>query len=392
MLSATSNVLIGSNGAGKSSFLQVFSLLQRMATGRLQVHVGQCGGPDALLWYGARKTRQLAMDITFADGRIYSCTLEPTQDNRFLYTEERVQDSKENTVFRETGHFESRLAAHSERHKSLQVFAAMKNWHPVHLNDAGACARQRQAINDTHFLRPDGSNLAPILHLLQSAHTQHYNRLVRTIRLAVPFFRDFVLRPCQDNKGQSELLWTEQGCDVPLKAHLLSDATLRFMCLATLLLLPGKMQPATILVDGAELGLHPYALKLLAGILRSTSHSRQIIVSPNPRPWWTNLPRKTSSWLTAAWKECFCIAWTSLPSQNGSKSTPWASCGRRIFLEEDPEHGSRAGLLQGADRREPCVMCLLAVLHRLPAGFPDKPDCGQSDCGPVRRDGYRVQP
>ena len=273
------NVLIGSNGAGKSSFLQVFSLLQRMATGRLQVYVGQCGGPDALLWYGSRKTRQLAMDITFADGRIYSCTLEPTQDNRFLYTEESVQDSEENTVFRENGHFESRLAAHSERHESLQVFAAMRNWHPVHLNDAGACARQRQAINDTHFLRPDGSNLAPILHLLQSAHPHHYNRLVRTIRLAVPFFRDFVLRPCQDNKGQIELYWTEHGCDVPLKGHQLSDAIPRFMCLATLLLLPEELKPATILIDEPELGLHPYALKLLAGILRSTSHTRQIIIS-----------------------------------------------------------------------------------------------------------------
>lgn len=140
-------------------------------------------------------------------------------------------------------------------------------------------ARQRQTINDTHFLRPDGSNLAPILHLLQSAHTQHYNRLVRTIRLAVPFFRDFVLRPCQDNKGQIELYWTEHGCDVPLKAHLLSDAILRFMCLATLLLLPEELKPATILIDEPELGLHPYALKLLAGILRSTSHTRQIIIS-----------------------------------------------------------------------------------------------------------------
>ena len=155
----------------------------------------------------------------------------------------------------------------------------MRNWHPVHLNDAGACARQRQAINDTHFLRPDGSNLAPILHLLQSAHPHHYNRLVRTIRLAVPFFRDFVLRPCQDNKGQIELYWTEQGCDVPLKAHLLSDAIPRFMCLATLLLLPEELKPATILIDEPELGLHPYALKLLAGILRSTSHTRQIIIS-----------------------------------------------------------------------------------------------------------------
>ena len=66
---------------------------------------------------------------------------------------------------------------------------------------------------------------------------------------------------------------------MPLKAHLLSDATLRFMCLATLLLLPEELKPATILVDEPELGLHPYALKLLAGILRSTSHTRQIIVS-----------------------------------------------------------------------------------------------------------------
>ena len=95
----------------------------------------------------------------------------------------------------------------------------------------------------------------------------------------MPFFRDFVLRPCQDNKGQSELLWTEHGCDVPLKAHLLSDAIPRFMCLATLLLLPEKLKPATILIDEPELGLHPYALKLLAGILRSTSHTRQIIIS-----------------------------------------------------------------------------------------------------------------
>ena len=141
-------------------------------------------------------------------------------------------------------------------------------------------ARQRQTINDTHFLRPDGSNLAPILHLLQSAHTQHYNRLVRTIRLAVPFFRDFVLRPCEDNAAQIELYWTEKGCNVPLKeAHLLSDAILRFMCLATLLLLPEELKPATILIDEPELGLHPYALKLLAGILRSTSHTRQIIIS-----------------------------------------------------------------------------------------------------------------
>ena len=234
------------------------------------------------MWYGAGKIRTLHLEVTFADGRTYACTLEPAGDNRLLFADERVQDSEGNTVFRETGHFESRLAAHSERHKSLQeVLAAMRSWHPLHMNDTGTSSGilQRRAINDNLFLRSDGSNLSPILFLLKNGHPQHYNRLVRTIRLAVPFFRDFVLRPCQDNKGQIELYWTEHGCDVPLKAHLLSDAIPRFMCLATLLLLPEELKPATILIDEPELGLHPYALKLLAGILRSTSHTRQIIIS-----------------------------------------------------------------------------------------------------------------
>ena len=185
------------------------------------------------------------------------------------------------------GHFESDLSVYPRKTRYFQkLFAAMKTWHPLHLNDTGdsASIKQRQAINDNLYLRSDGSNLAPILYLLKSGHPQHYNRLVRTIRLAAPFFQDFLLRPCPDNADQIELEWTEKGNDVPLKAHLLSDGTLRFMCLATLLLLPDEMQPATILIDEPELGLHPYALKLLAGILRSVSHRRQIIVSTQSAP------------------------------------------------------------------------------------------------------------
>ena len=71
------------------------------------------------------------------------------------------------------------------------------------------------------------------------------------------------------------LEWTQYGSDYPFRASQLSDSTLRFVCLATALLQPGG--PVTILVDEPELGLHPYALTVLAGLLQSTK--KQVIVS-----------------------------------------------------------------------------------------------------------------
>ena len=37
--------------------------------------------------------------------------------------------------------------------------------------------------------------------------------------------------------------------------------------------------PATILIDEPELGLHPYAIKVLANLIKSTAIDHQIIIS-----------------------------------------------------------------------------------------------------------------
>jgi len=65
-------------------------------------------------------------------------------------------------------------------------------------------------------------------------------------------------------------------------AHTLSDGTLRFMCLATLLLQPDL--PSTILIDEPELGLHPYAITFFAALLRSAATQTQVIVSTQSVP------------------------------------------------------------------------------------------------------------
>jgi predicted ATPase len=97
------------------------------------------------------------------------------------------------------------------------------------------------------------------------------------VRLVAPFFGDFDLRPSRLNPDKIRLEWHEKGSDMYFNAHALSDGTLRFICMVTLLLMPEP--PATILIDEPELGLHPYAITLLAALLRSAATRTQVIVS-----------------------------------------------------------------------------------------------------------------
>ena len=60
-------------------------------------------------------------------------------------------------------------------------------------------------------------------------------------------------------------------------AYQLSDGTLRFICLATLLLQPNL--PQTIIIDEPELGLHPVAVNKLAALIKKASAKTQIIIS-----------------------------------------------------------------------------------------------------------------
>src|SRR5438046_1950409 len=62
-------------------------------------------------------------------------------------------------------------------------------------------------------------------------------------------------------------------------ASALSDGTLRFMALAALFLQPEELRPSVILVDEPELGLHPFAITLLASLIKQSAHKTQVVVS-----------------------------------------------------------------------------------------------------------------
>ena len=277
------NVLIGANGAGKSNFIGLFKLLNEMYEQQLQVYIQKQGGPNSLLHFGRSNTERLHAEFYF-DRNGYKFDLIPTNDNRLIFEREI---SWFGGIFYNTtpsatlgmGHDESKLKDAKDKY-SPYVRDSVSNWRVYHFHDTSETAKvkQPQASNLNLRLLPDAANLAPYLRMLKSKYPREYQRIVDAIRLVAPFFDDFLHR--SDETEFIELEWMQKGKpDIPFKAHMFSDGTLRFICLATLLLQPTLLLPHTILIDEPELGLHPYAITLLAEIFKQVAEHRQLIVS-----------------------------------------------------------------------------------------------------------------
>src|SRR5205823_6405205 len=130
------------------------------------------------------------------------------------------------------------------------------------------------------WLMPDAGNLAAfLLRLRDESGGQVYQRIITTVRLIAPFFEDFALEPQGPNQKDVLLNWRDKGSDEVFGPHQLSDGTLRAMCLVSLLMQPEDQLPRLIVVDEPELGLHPYALNVIASLFKKASHHTQVLIS-----------------------------------------------------------------------------------------------------------------
>jgi len=275
------NVLIGANGAGKSNFISFFKLISKMLDEKLQLAVGTAGGPDALLHFGRKQTEKLNAELYFGNNG-YKFELAPTDDNRMIFNHESLWWNMHGDWQPKAGHFETCVESQKGNTAIYDfVVPAMRSWRVYHFHDTSHTAKVKQihGINDNQYLREDASNLAAYLYHLKNQHPSHYRRIVKSIQLVAPFFGDFHLRPTTDNVDKIQLEWTELNQDIPFKANELSDGTLRFICLATVLLQPEAYMPSVILIDEPELGLHPYAIAVLAALMSSAAEAHQLIIS-----------------------------------------------------------------------------------------------------------------
>ena len=283
------NVLIGPNGSGKSNFIGVFSFLNVIRLGGLRDYVSRSGGADRILHFGSRTTPHLTIHISFG-GEInqYEIRLEaddadgmfPQVETAYFWYKERYPQpygQMLNGHNGEAGISDSRVQSRVTRY----VHRHLDSWRLYHFHDTSSTSpiKKTNDVNDNRYLRPDGSNLAAFLYHLREIHGSSYDLIRRTVQLVAPFFNDFFLEPLALNEDKIRLEWRHYGSDSYFDASALSDGSLRFIALTTLLLQPRKLRPSVILLDEPELGLHPYAIEELASLIKQASEATQIVLS-----------------------------------------------------------------------------------------------------------------
>ena len=283
------NVLVGANGAGKSNFVRAMELLGRIVDGELGLFVASSGGADMLL-NRSGGARQIRLKLS-APSNTYEAVLMPTLDDRLYFASETGALLGSGypepwVVPMGGGHSETQL--HAEAAKAgrrgavaAHIIETLAGCRVYHFHDTSSTSPIKSAgpTADNLWLHGDGRNVAATLARLRDsdhrADAAAYRRISGAVRLVAPFFREFVLKA--ERSDRIRLRWRDADSDTVFSAHQMSDGTLRFVCLATLLLQPSL--PALLAVDEPELGLHPYAITQLAGLLRQAAVRSQVLIA-----------------------------------------------------------------------------------------------------------------
>lgn len=292
-LSTPVTVLIGANGSGKSNVIRALEILGEIVDRRLRGYVAERGGFDRMLHKSSNPLKSaqtinlVAMSCPDGKGLAngYQARLSAGSDDETVLHERILMH--DTTTYprpydeilgadRETQMHrldEPRQQAFADR-----VIAILSSCRVYHFDDVSPDAppKRQSLLSDNLELRRDAANLAAYLYRLREEHPQSYRAVLDAVRMVAPFFDDFVLEP-QGREHDSVLVrWRQIDSETTFSASQLSDGTLRFICLATLLLSPHR--PATIVLDEPELGLHPFAIHQLVELLEAASRDGRRVV------------------------------------------------------------------------------------------------------------------
>lgn len=275
------NILIGSNGVGKSNFISFFKLVNNIYEQRLQQYSLK-SGVDNLLHYGRKNTNEIKGYLGFGNNA-YEFNLLPTDEGTlFIGREDSILNNQ--TQFNKTFYNENikeSFIKEKGRFRDKYLCDHLESYKIYHFHDTSENAPLRSTanINDNRSLKENGSNLPAYLYYLQEKHSMNFKRIEKIIQSVVPFFERFDLEPFFLDKNIIDLEWKEkEHPEAYFSSRHLSDGSLRFIALVTLLMQP-KL-PKIIIIDEPELGLHPTAINKLSALIKSAaSKDCQVIVS-----------------------------------------------------------------------------------------------------------------
>lgn len=132
------------------------------------------------------------------------------------------------------------------------------------------------SISQQPVLNEDAGNLSAVLFFLMTEHPEVFEELKTHLRSVIPGFRNLTVK-ARGGPGQVIAFWEEDTIRVDLSLADLSDGILRFICWATLCIMPTP--PTLICIDEPDQGVHPRTIPILAGLFEKACERTQILLA-----------------------------------------------------------------------------------------------------------------
>jgi predicted ATPase len=305
------NLLIGPNGSGKSNFIEAIALM-RAAPSEFSKVTRKGGGVAEWIWKGnadgaacidwvmsyPQGPRALRHRIAFGsagqgfaliDERLENAVAQHRQPVvRFYY---RPQPGKHVVSVRVQLELRERILSQDDLETDRSILAqrrdpdiypelawVARNYDRIRLYREWTFGRHavfrepQKADLRNDMLEEDFSNLGLFLNRIKTRHPQASRAILDGLADLYDGISDFNVLI---EGGTVQVFFTEGDFVIP--ATRLSDGTLRYLCLLTILCDPDP--PPLICIEEPELGLHPDVLPKLADHLLEASNRTQLIVT-----------------------------------------------------------------------------------------------------------------
>ena len=295
--------LIGANGVGKTSFMDALSLLSASARGALNQHLNSLGGFFSVRTRGLSETITWYADVDFPNEEPLKYTLQlAPQAPGFYISQEQLAQKIDNFPFqyirsqngvgeyydpqgkryvppkwRYITHESALFQMHKMSTQAGYIWQILDNVAHYHILDVSRSApiKLPQQLRPAVLPGQNGEDLAPFLYNLRETDHDKFDVIEDSLKAAFPKFEALSFPSIA--AGMIAMTWKEKSFRNPFYINELSEGTLRFLWLASLLQSP--QLPTITMIDEPEVSMHPELLALLADLMREASARTQIIVA-----------------------------------------------------------------------------------------------------------------
>lgn len=298
-------LLIGPNGVGKTSYLEVFSLLAASCRGQLSSRLSELGGLPDIITRDRAECLRFQIEMTVADHHPLEYELEirprgvahtiskeqlsqrhPGKAKPMLHlssvgTNVRYFDPSAKKLLPPTWEHNHQETALAQCLKTFQSSENLRASLASSTSFAALSVAPNAPVRLPQMMRPasdpgtNGESLVSCLYTLRESDRERFEMIEDSLRVAFPDFERLDFPPVA--AGSLAMTWKDRSFSRPLYMHQLSEGTLRYLWLLTLL--ASKELPTFTLLDEPEVSLHPEMLMLLLDQLREASQRTHLVVA-----------------------------------------------------------------------------------------------------------------